>query len=696
MSIDPYQDCPCGSGKKLKWCCQKLLKYVEKAEQLLDKDQTTAALQAVDEGLAVDPASLWLRRIKAEVLMGLGDHETAERLISGIQSDQPGHLPTLQVRLQGEIMRGLLPSAVLTLQEILETVTAADHDVACQWVRIIARLLGEYGDVFAALGHWRWLAAQERWKAKVEMDMATVEGNSALPPWLRDTWELRPAPAEATAVGGPWNQAMHRAAGGQWKRAAALFEQLTSERPELAAAWFNLGLCLGWLCQHEAAATALARSAELEPDPELALQAEALALCIDPRESAQSVDVALVRHPVRDKSLLLQRMKDHSQFQVHFLDKADTQHPDVENEFYLLDKPSPKQIVPADELPAVVGFVRMIGQDLDLEFANPTENDFRLGLVLEAAGDSIDPNGQRETVGTIPLSIFRLKRAVAIPPETRPDELLRIRRQLNQHVYRGVWLDTPRGWLQNQTPLEASQIPELKRRLRAEVLLVEYDSEVHRFDFDVDELRDRLGLEREPTLDGGDLDVERVPLSRLRQVRIEGLSTARLRSLWERGRRFALPMATERSAAALVARPADREQFDHTAAFKSLIDAAMLRQDRAAATEWVEHARRFDAEAGIQPPRPTWEISEWLLSFHFDAIQEWAPRLARLVMGYGADRQTTNELMSVLLGVGILRVVRDQANRLVVDTAVLRQIITRFGSGAPASLDLTPVGEAQA
>src|SRR2546422_118229 len=141
MSIDPYQDCPCGSGKKLKWCCQKLLKYVEKAEQLLDKGQTTAALQAVDEGLAVDPASLWLRRIKAEVLMGLGDHETAEKLISGIQADQPGHLPTLQVRLQGEIMRGMLPAAVLTLQEILETVTAADHDVACQWVRIIARLL---------------------------------------------------------------------------------------------------------------------------------------------------------------------------------------------------------------------------------------------------------------------------------------------------------------------------------------------------------------------------------------------------------------------------------------------------------------------------------------------------------------------------------------------------------------------------
>lgn len=36
MAINPYDSCPCGSGKKFKFCCEK---YFAKIEQALNQHQ---------------------------------------------------------------------------------------------------------------------------------------------------------------------------------------------------------------------------------------------------------------------------------------------------------------------------------------------------------------------------------------------------------------------------------------------------------------------------------------------------------------------------------------------------------------------------------------------------------------------------------------------------------------------------------
>ena len=33
MAFDPYDPCPCGSGKKFKWCCQPVYVQIDKAFQ---------------------------------------------------------------------------------------------------------------------------------------------------------------------------------------------------------------------------------------------------------------------------------------------------------------------------------------------------------------------------------------------------------------------------------------------------------------------------------------------------------------------------------------------------------------------------------------------------------------------------------------------------------------------------------------
>ena len=68
MALDSYAPCPCGSGKKFKWCCQPIHEDVAKAMRLENEGQHEAALRAMDEVVAKHPTNpeAWGR--KAQLL----------------------------------------------------------------------------------------------------------------------------------------------------------------------------------------------------------------------------------------------------------------------------------------------------------------------------------------------------------------------------------------------------------------------------------------------------------------------------------------------------------------------------------------------------------------------------------------------------------------------------------------------------
>ena len=89
--IDPYALCPCGSGQKFKWCCQKVETYATKAERLLENGQVDAALAAYDEGLRKVPDNPWLATRKALVLFRREMPEQAKPILERVIAKMPGH-----------------------------------------------------------------------------------------------------------------------------------------------------------------------------------------------------------------------------------------------------------------------------------------------------------------------------------------------------------------------------------------------------------------------------------------------------------------------------------------------------------------------------------------------------------------------------------------------------------------------------
>ena len=65
MAVDPYAPCPCGSGKKLKFCCTDLIGDIEKIHRMIEGDQPRAALQHVEQTLAKHPRRASLLDLKA-------------------------------------------------------------------------------------------------------------------------------------------------------------------------------------------------------------------------------------------------------------------------------------------------------------------------------------------------------------------------------------------------------------------------------------------------------------------------------------------------------------------------------------------------------------------------------------------------------------------------------------------------------
>src|SRR5881409_507405 len=78
MAFDPYSSCPCGSGKKFKWCCQPIHAQISKAFELEANDQREAARKAIDEVTAAHPGNpeAWGR--KAQLLFQMDLPEESE------------------------------------------------------------------------------------------------------------------------------------------------------------------------------------------------------------------------------------------------------------------------------------------------------------------------------------------------------------------------------------------------------------------------------------------------------------------------------------------------------------------------------------------------------------------------------------------------------------------------------------------
>jgi predicted Zn-dependent protease len=121
MSIEPYDPCPCGTGKKVKFCCcRDIANDMARAVRALDADQRVAALDQLNRLLARHGDRPALLALKVEAQMGLGDWESVEQTVAALSAAAPDSPTALAQAALTAANRGDCEAAVRSLQQAIE------------------------------------------------------------------------------------------------------------------------------------------------------------------------------------------------------------------------------------------------------------------------------------------------------------------------------------------------------------------------------------------------------------------------------------------------------------------------------------------------------------------------------------------------------------------------------------------------
>ncbi|MFP6768771.1 MAG: tetratricopeptide repeat protein, partial [Planctomycetaceae bacterium] len=89
MALDLYDPCPCGSGRKLKFCCRDIVPDMERVLKFQENNRPRMALNAVDEVAKKHPENSWVRATRGGLYFDQGNLEEAHREFAALVAVDP-------------------------------------------------------------------------------------------------------------------------------------------------------------------------------------------------------------------------------------------------------------------------------------------------------------------------------------------------------------------------------------------------------------------------------------------------------------------------------------------------------------------------------------------------------------------------------------------------------------------------------
>ena len=689
--VEPYAPCPCGSGQKFKWCCQKVEAFADRAERLFQHGQVDAALAALDEGLRKQADNAWLLVRKASYLSAEGKGEAALPILRRVVEVHPDHsgAQSLLIRLllESEGVRAGIDQFQIALQAIAPDRRGALGVMA----QLIAVLLGDNGYFPAALKHLDLSDAigstTEELANLAETTRRNIEGNAAISPWLKIAYDLEPAPddlgGEARAA---FDRALALAGDGLWAPAAAIFDS-----PAVAGsgtvAVSNLAFCRLWLADFAGAAEAFRRSIPGTGESDEEVDREALAQLLATPGKDDLVEQIQWIWPVRNREALLKALREEPDVVEGGVDLFD---PNVEDSpeaetFDLLDRPALDRVegLKIDEVPRVLGRVLVGPEAVALE----AYDDDRLGGLGDRftalAGSSIAPAHPRTKVlGEEQRSTLTFHWSWSLPEGLDPIERIRLETERQERALLDDWTATPLHYLGGRTAVQAATSGGFHRALRAAVLRMEVLGSLGGGDESFAKLRRDLDLEPEPEIDPTGLDLDRIHPGRLHLIALDRLDDRRLIELYILARAFKLHLAAERAALGLIERPsAFQDGLPPFTVFSELATLAASRGRRDAAFDWIARGRQADSPADRRRNAPTWDMFEVQTRVRLEPPESWVPELAVVMDRYKGVSEANQAILMGLVAMGLVQPIAhpDRPEEVMLDPRPLQGVLELYG-----------------
>jgi tetratricopeptide (TPR) repeat protein len=497
MAPNPYDNCPCGSGKKFKWCCNA---YWAKIEQGLDRyqqGQLDSALRVMDQLVKEHPQQPQTWGYYAHILFREGKMEEAEQKLQKAFDLNPnfpmGHLLRgLFRQSEGEVI-----GALLLYRKAAEAYPPEAHDQLAQVYEMIARdelILNRLVACRAALER----ACQA---APYDQELrgwfeAMFDDNSRTPECVKKKYTFRPTVRPVAVTDS-----------GRFSDAKAAFEDLIKQVPTDPAAWFNLGLVRAWLGDQGPAVEALNKSIELEYDDAKAEEAAALAEVLKCGHG-MAEDTDYVEHrsyiQIRDPqalTTLLQAWIQEGRMLAPQFDESQT----VLNSLIVEELPS---IVETGTRLAKVVVNLTVGGGVIRLWSTVKENVTKVAMEVR---DRLQLAVSEPVEGTGPAQFSELvQEALAYPIQVANTDQARQKMQdYAANFYENVWIHRPLKALGGASPIDAAGSKLMRKRLLGVIRfhqdcvnssaprLTHGDQTLPMVLYDFDRLRHKLGAEKQ-------------------------------------------------------------------------------------------------------------------------------------------------------------------------------------------------------
>ncbi len=497
MPPSAYDNCPCGSGKKFKWCCTGYWDQIERGLDLYQQGQMENALRVMD-GLAKqhpDKPQVW--GYYAHILFREEKMEEAEAKLQKAFDLDPnfpmGHLLRgLFRQSEGEVI-----GALLLYRKAAEAYPPEAHDQLAQVYEMIAR---------NELILNRPLACRVALERAVHFSPGDPElrgqydsmfgPDARMPECVKKQYTFRPT-AKPVQV----------SESGRFSEAKAGFEAVTKEVPTDPAAWFNLGLVQAWIGDQGPAIESLNKSLELEFDD---AKAEETAAIVEVLKCGQGMekdgDYAEYRHyfQIRDPQAVGQLLNVWAQEGRMMAPQSDES-----GQMFscLLVDPLPNIVETGTTLARVTANVHIVGQMMriwhgDKESAQKVAVEIR-DRVNMAVGEPVEGVGPAQ-LGEITQEAF------AYPVQV--GDVNQAQQKMQDYAanfYENSWAHRPLRALGGATPIDAAGSKLMRKRLLGVIQFLadctvasaprmSRGGEVVQFDlYDFNRLRHKLGLEKQ-------------------------------------------------------------------------------------------------------------------------------------------------------------------------------------------------------
>ncbi|HEY2253698.1 MAG TPA: SEC-C domain-containing protein, partial [Planctomycetaceae bacterium] len=268
--MDVYQPCPCGSGKKLKFCCHAIVSDMAKVADLQQTHQHQPALTllaAVEK--RVQPRDVWSRAWvktnQAFLLFGLGTVDEPRQLVDEVLEELPEHPLALAIKAIISASADGYPACMRAAYRAFEFAAESQRYLVSHLAMILAQLMASKMHHFGA-GQNLALAVRfdnENEAAGKHYAEFITETQISYP--LRDGYPLARI-NDDDPLKPQFDQARKLAERGRFSDAAKAFGMVARQAPQRPGLWWNIAICHAAAAEDPLAAEALKAAAANEPD----------------------------------------------------------------------------------------------------------------------------------------------------------------------------------------------------------------------------------------------------------------------------------------------------------------------------------------------------------------------------------------------------------------------------------------------